>query len=69
MKFNHSKLLGKRVSLGYTQEKLAEAMGINKSTLNGKLSGKSSFTTAEIDKICEILSISNKEIGLYFFSK
>jgi transcriptional regulator with XRE-family HTH domain len=69
MKFDYSKLLGKMREYGYTQEKLAKAIGINESTLNTKLNNKTYFTTKEIDKICELLDISNAEIGIYFYSK
>jgi transcriptional regulator with XRE-family HTH domain len=53
---------------GFTQESLSKAMGINECTLNGKLNGKGFFSTKEIDKIAELLQISNDEIGVYFFS-
>ena len=68
MMFNHSKLLGKMREYGYTQGLLAKAIGINESTLNTKLTGKAYFTTKEIDKICELLNISNDEIGVHFFT-
>lgn len=67
MKFNYSKLLGKMREYHYTQAALAGEIGINESTLNTKLKGKAYFTAKEIDKICELLDISNEEIGLYFF--
>ena len=68
MTFNHSKLLGLMREYGYTQETLAKAIGISESTLNIKLKGKAYFTSTEIDRICELLSIPNEEIGLYFFT-
>lgn len=68
MKFNHSKLLGRMREYGYTQETLSKAIGINESTLNAKLKGKGYFTTIVIDKICELLDISNEEIGIYFYT-
>jgi DNA-binding XRE family transcriptional regulator len=67
MKFNYSKLLGRIKECGYTQEKLAEAIQINKGTLNQKLKNKSHFTTLEMSKMCKALSISPAEIGEYFF--
>lgn len=68
MKFNNSKLLGKIRECGYTQERLADAIGISKTTLNAKLNGQFYFTTKEIDAICEVLSIPVSEIGEYFFA-
>ena len=67
--FNYSKLLGRMKELGYTQEKLAKAIGVNESTLNAKLNNKGYFSNYLIDKICEVLDISKAEIGYYFYSK
>lgn len=68
MRFNHSKLRGKMRELGITQAALADAIGINESTLNAKLNGKAYFSTKEIDKICQVLNIANDEIGAYFYA-
>lgn len=69
MPYNYSKLLGRIKERGYTQGKLADEIGRNKSSMSAKLKGKSAFTTDEIDGICKILDISNVEIGAYFFAK
>ena len=68
MKYDYSKLLGRMREYGYTQEKLAEAIGINESTLNAKLKGKTYFNQVLIDKICKLLNIDNCEIGAYFYA-
>ena len=68
MKYNHSKLLGKIKECGFTQERLAKAIGINKSTLNSKLKGQFYFSTEEMDSICRELNISSDDIGEYFFA-
>ena len=68
MRFNYSKLLGKMRENGFTQEKLAKAIGINESTLNTKLNNKAYFTSKEICSICGILGIANDEIGNYFYT-
>ena len=67
--FNYSKLLGRMKELGYTQGKLANAIGVNESTLNAKLNNKGYFSNYLIDKICEVLDISKTEIGSYFYCK
>ena len=67
--FDYSKLLGKMRELGYTQEKLAKAIGINESTLNLKLNNKGYFDNNQIDRICELLNIRTNEIGSYFYTK
>ena len=69
MKFDYSKLLGRIREYGYTQEKLAKAIGIDASTLNSRLSNKSYFRQTEIDAICKVLDISNAEIGVYFYTR
>ncbi len=69
MKYNYSKLLGKIKEQGFTQAKLADAIGINRGTLSAKLNGQYSFSVKEIDSICKELDISNNEIGAYFFTK
>lgn len=69
MKYNYSKLLGRLKEFGFTQERLAKAIGKNKSTLTSKLNGRFSFTQEEMDEICRVLDISNDEIGAYFFAK
>ena len=68
MKFNHSKLLGRIKECGFTQEKLAEAIGISKTTLSGKLNNQFSFTTKEMLAICKVLDIPLHEINEYFFA-
>ena len=67
--FNYSKLLGRMRELGYTQEKLAKAIGLNESTLNAKLNNKGYFNNNLIDKICEVLNISKGDIVPYFYTK
>ena len=67
MMYDYSKLLGKLREKHLTQEQLAKAIGMNKSTLNLKLNGRYPFTTKEIDGICKVLDIPNQEIGEYFF--
>lgn len=68
MKYNYSKLLGRIKECGFTQETLANAIGMNKSTLSAKLNGRYPFTAKDIDAICKVLNISNEEIGDYFFA-
>ena len=68
MKFNHSKLLGKIRECGFTQERLAKAIGSTKTTLSAKLNNLYYFTSKEIYAICEVLNIPVSEIGEYFFA-
>ena len=68
MKFNHSKLLGRMKECGFTQEKLAQEIGINKGTLSVKLNSQFYFTSKEMSAICDVLNIPVTEIGEYFFA-
>ena len=56
---NTNKLKGAIISAGYTQKSFAEKLGISKNSLNLKVNGRSNFTLDEVDKICEILGISD----------
>lgn len=60
-------LRGAIARAGLTQEKLADAIGINSNTLTAKMLGRSYFDTKEIDKICEVLSItdSNEKADIF----
>ena len=68
MKFNYSKLLGRMKECGFTQEQLAKAIGINKSTLSLKLNNQFSFSQEEILAICKLLNIPTIEISDYFYA-
>lgn len=64
---NYTKLRGKIVEVFRTQAAFADAMGMNKATLNGKLNNKSQWTADEITKACELLNIPLSEAHEYFF--
>lgn len=68
MKFKYLKLLGRMRECGFTQEQLAKAIGINKSTLSSKLNNRFSFSQEEILAICKLLNIPVNEIGDYFYA-
>ena len=68
MQFDYSKLLGRIKEFGYTQESLAEEIGIAKATMCLKLNNKAFFTQPDIRKIQKILCIARNEIGAYFFT-
>lgn len=64
---NYSKLKGKIVEMYRTQSAFADAMKMNKATLNGKLNNKSQWTASEITKSCDLLDIPLSDAHLYFF--
>ena len=45
----------------------AAAMGMDVSTLSGKLNGRTGWKQAEIERACHLLDISIEKVGEYFF--
>ena len=68
MQFDFSKLLGRIKEYGYTQERLAEEIGMTKTTISLKLNNKANFTQPEMEKIRKVLHIDIEEMGVYFFT-
>lgn len=68
MQFDFSKLLGRIKEYGYTQERLAEEVGMTKATMSLKLNSKAYFTLPEMENIRRILCIEMGDIGAYFFT-
>lgn len=64
---SYSKLRGRIREVFGTQEKFAEAMGMNTATVSAKLNGKSEWTRAEMEKACVVLKIHVEEMHIYFF--
>lgn len=65
---NIHKLKGARVSKGYTQEHLAEKLGISTKTYNRKELGFVEFNRREIARLMEVLDLSQEDIGEIFLS-
>jgi len=56
---NKNLLLGKMAMSGYSQVRLAEAIGMSKNTLSAKINGHRPFNTDEVIDICKVLEITN----------
>lgn len=56
----------KMVENGFSQTYCAEYIGISYQSFNNKLHNKTEFKASEIEKLCDLLDIKNKEI--YFFA-
>ena len=67
MSFDYSKLKGRIVEKYDTQAAFAQALGMSKNVLSGKMNGKVRFNSDEIVNIVALLGISESEIGAYFF--
>ena len=66
---NINKLKGKIIENGLTVEKIAELIGINKSTLYRKLNNNGNdITIKEAEKIYKTLKLSNEEAISIFFA-
>ncbi len=68
MKFDFSKLRGRIVEKYRSQNKFAEALGVNPLTVSRKLNCETPFTTTEISIWCSKLGIPLSEVQAYFFS-
>ena len=66
--FNYQKLKGKMVEEKQNQEKLANKLGIAKTTLNFKLNNKIAFKQDEIVELIKVLKIPKEEVWNYFFT-
>ena len=53
----------------YTQEDIANKLGLNKSTISLRLNNQSSFVQDEISTIIKLLDIPGNEIKEYFFTE
>ena len=63
-------LKGKVIERGYTLEKLAEKIGIDRSTMSRKLSNSGEdFTIRQADEIVSCLDLSPTEATAIFFSQ
>lgn len=69
MIFDYSKLKGRIVEKNTTQEKLAKANNMTKTSLNLKLNNKIAFNQEDIIGLSKSLEISKEEIGIYFFTQ
>lgn len=66
---SYAKLRGKIREIFGTNERFAEAMGLNLSSVSAKLNNKSPWKREEIEKACEVLGIPIEEVFLYFFTQ
>ncbi len=67
--FDYSKLRGRMVEKGFSQDNLAGRIGLIGVSLCRKLNNKSYFSQLQIADICGILSIEDKDIAAYFFTQ
>lgn len=68
MEFDYSKLLGKIKEVFGSQDEFAKTMEMSRSTISAALNNKREFTQQEMKTACELLSINEREIPVYFFT-
>lgn len=67
--FHKNKFRGKVVERGLTLADVSAGIGVNPATLTRKMSGESEFTRSEIQKIRNILNLSDEELNGIFFAE
>ena len=69
MVWDYSKLRGRIKEVIGTQDAFAEKLGMGRVSLSQRLNNQLEFSQDEIFKACEILSIDNNDIPLFFFTQ
>ena len=69
MGYDYSKLEGRIVEKFSTRENFAKSLGVTTKSISEKLNNKTIWKQPEISKAMDLLSISGKDIELYFFKK
>ena len=65
----NTELLEKRIAdSGLKKNFIAEKMGISRTGLLNKLTGKTEFVASEIKFLCDLLGITPEDMKLIFFS-
>ncbi|HCY07134.1 MAG TPA: DUF739 domain-containing protein [Erysipelotrichaceae bacterium] len=65
---NDLKLKAKMVEKGYSQLDMADYLNISYFTFNLKINNKRLFTLLEVQKISELLGLTEQEIIIIFFT-
>lgn len=68
MSFTYRKLRGRIVEKYGTATEFADKIGLSKTSLSLKLTGKTGFSKDDIEKWCDALDIDYADIGQYFFT-
>lgn len=68
MAFGYAKLRGRIIEKYGTQGEFAKALGTTETTVSRKMNMSTSFSTDDIKKWSDLLSIAKEEIGDYFFA-
>lgn len=58
---NLAKLRGAIAEAGLSAERLGKKVGMSKTTIHSRMQGRSSFRLDEVNKICEVLNITDPD--------
>lgn len=64
---NRQLFIAKSMENGYSQVGLAEALGVDPSTLSMKVNNKRPFTIAEVEDVSKLLKLTVKDRNTIFF--
>ena len=67
--YNYGKLLGRMKGKRFTQDELADKIGISATSMNLSLNNKRDFKQEEILSVCDCLGIPLSKIPEYFFCR
>lgn len=67
--YDYGKLLGRMREKRFTQDYLAEKIGISATSMNLSLNNKRDFKQEEIVSVCSELDISLADVADYFFCR
>lgn len=68
MVYDYSLLEEKIKEKFYSKERFAEKLGISRTSLYSKLTGRTQFKHTEITKAMKLLRLRESQISLYFFT-
>lgn len=68
MSLKYAKLRGRIVEKYGTQDEFRKKIGISKTAMSKKMTGKTGFSQNDIVKWCELLSIDLQNVSDYFFA-
>lgn len=66
MKLNIKRIKAERVANGLSQEDVAKALGMTRSSYSLKETGKSNWSIDNLINFCNLIGLSADEIGIFF---
>ena len=65
----YCKLRGLIKERGFNESEIARRLGLSKSAISLRFNEKVSWNIDEAQKLCDLLSIPDAEVGTYFFEQ